>query len=52
VSPLCVPSPDGLGPDLQSLGDPHPFHPTGIGELRMAIPVVDRVGVPAPAPPG
>jgi len=26
--------------------DPHPFHPTGIGELRLAIPVVDRVGVP------
>lgn len=46
LSPLCTPSADGLGPDLQSLDDPHPFHPTAVGELRLAIPVVDRVGVP------
>jgi hypothetical protein len=52
LSPLCTPSPDGLGPDLQSLDDPHPFHPTGVGELRLAIPVVDRIGVPAGVPPG
>ncbi|MEJ2886714.1 GDSL-type esterase/lipase family protein [Actinomycetospora aeridis] len=52
LTPLCEPSPDGLGPDLQSLADPHPFHPTGIGELRLAIPVVDRIGLPpAAAPP-
>ena len=46
LAPLCTPSADGLGPDLQSLDDPHPFHPTAVGELRLAIPVVDRVGVP------
>ncbi|GAA4923278.1 GDSL-like lipase/acylhydrolase family protein [Actinomycetospora succinea] len=52
LTPLCEPSPDGLGPDLQSLDDPHPFHPTGVGELRLAIPVVDRIGLPpAAAPP-
>jgi hypothetical protein len=52
VSPLCVPSTDGLGPDLQSLDDPHPFHPTGVGELRMAIPVVARLGASTAPPPG
>ena len=52
LSPLCAPSADGLGPDLQSLEDPHPFHPTGVGELRLAIPVVDRIGVPSGPPPG
>jgi hypothetical protein len=52
LTPLCEPSPDGLGPDLQSLDDPHPFHPTAVGELRLAIPVVDRVGVPSAPPPG
>ncbi|MHC1561947.1 GDSL-type esterase/lipase family protein [Actinomycetospora sp. C-140] len=51
VRPLCTPSPDGLGPDLQSIDDPYPFHPTGVGELRMTIPVVDRIGVPSTAPP-
>lgn len=48
LRPLCEPAPDGLGPDLQSIDDPHPFHPTGVGELRMAIPVVDRIGVLEP----
>jgi hypothetical protein len=54
LTPLCEPSPDGLGPDLQALDDPYPFHPTGIGELRLAIPVVDRIGMPpiAAPPPG
>lgn len=51
LRPLCTPSPDGLGPDLQSLEDPHPFHPTGVGVLRLAIPVVDRIGLPSGAPP-
>jgi hypothetical protein len=42
LRPLCAgpgrgePGPDGLGPDLQGLGDPFPFHPTGVGTLRMA----------------
>jgi hypothetical protein len=46
LRPLCTPGPDGLGPDLQSLDDPHPFHPTGVGELRMTIPVLQRIGPP------
>ena len=37
---LCDPRGDGLGPDLQGMGDIAPFHPTGIGELRMASAVV------------
>jgi hypothetical protein len=42
LGPLCSgsgqaePGPDGLGPDLQGLADPFPFHPTGVGTLRMA----------------
>jgi len=44
LRPLCPPGGqdplgDGLGPDLQGLADPHPFHPTGIGSLRMAAAV-------------
>lgn len=39
LAPLCRPSGDGLGPDLQGFGDPHPFHPTGIGSVRMAASV-------------
>jgi len=37
---LCEPGSDGLGPDLQGLADPFPFHPTGVGSLRMASSVV------------
>jgi len=45
LRPLCPPGPedlprDGLGPDLQGLADAHPFHPTGVGSLRMASAVV------------
>jgi hypothetical protein len=40
---------DGLGPDLQGMSDPFPFHPTGIGSLRMASSVV-RLLEPAPVP--
>ncbi len=36
---LCEPDPDGLGPDLQGLGAPYPFHPTAVGALRMAAAV-------------
>jgi lysophospholipase L1-like esterase len=36
LSPLCAKDLDGLGPDLQGLTDGHPFHPTGLGELRIA----------------
>ncbi|NMH78037.1 hypothetical protein HF577_13205 [Pseudonocardia xinjiangensis] len=37
---LCEDGTDGLGPDLQGMADPFPFHPTGIGSLRMASSVV------------
>ncbi len=40
---------DGLGPDLQGMTDPFPFHPTGIGSLRMASAVVRHI---APVPAG
>jgi lysophospholipase L1-like esterase len=44
---LCDTGSDGLGPDLQGLADPFPFHPTGIGSLRMASSVVRLVPPPA-----
>ena len=34
---------DPLGADLQGLGDSNPFHPTGVGVLRMASAVVQVV---------
>jgi hypothetical protein len=45
---LCEDGVDGLGPDLQGMADPFPFHPTGIGSLRMASSVVRLLG-PTPA---
>lgn len=39
VRPLCAPDTDGLGPDLQGLTEPSPFHPTGVGSLRIAASV-------------
>jgi hypothetical protein len=46
---LCERGTDGLGPDLQGMADPFPFHPTGVGSLRMASSVVREI---APAPAG
>jgi GDSL-like Lipase/Acylhydrolase family len=43
LAPLCAPDTDGLGPDLQGLRDPHPFHPTGIGMIRLAAAVAHAV---------
>jgi hypothetical protein len=43
---LCEDGTDGLGPDLQGMADPFPFHPTGIGSLRMASSVL-RLIAPA-----
>jgi len=40
LTPLCGQVSDTLGPDLQGLADPAPFHPTGIGVLRLASAVV------------
>jgi lysophospholipase L1-like esterase len=40
LAPLCRTSADQLGPDLQGLADSDPFHPTGIGMIRLASSVV------------
>jgi hypothetical protein len=48
---LCEKGEDGLGPDLQGMSDPFPFHPTGVGSLRMASSVV-RLITPTPIPGG
>jgi hypothetical protein len=43
LTPLCEPSTDKLGPDIQGLKDSHPFHLTGIGMVRMASSVVRTI---------
>jgi lysophospholipase L1-like esterase len=40
LTTLCQPSQDQLGADLQGLDGPNPFHPTGIGMVRLASAVV------------
>jgi lysophospholipase L1-like esterase len=47
LGPLCRPDPDSLGPDLQGLADPFPFHPTAVGSLRMAASVLPLAVPPA-----
>ena len=47
LRPLCGAGGDGLGPDIQGLADPFPFHPTGVGSLRMASSVARLVQLPA-----
>lgn len=47
LRPLCSPDPrtaGDLGPDLQGLASPNPFHPTGVGSLRTASAVVRQIG--------
>ncbi|WP_218597307.1 hypothetical protein, partial [Pseudonocardia oceani] len=46
LRPLCGAERTGLGPDLQGLTDPFPFHPTGVGSLRMAAAVTPLLGPP------
>jgi lysophospholipase L1-like esterase len=43
LATLCEPSQDQLGPDLQGLNDAHPFHPTGIGMIRIASSAVRTI---------
>jgi hypothetical protein len=50
LTPLCGQPSDSLGPDIQGLGDPAPFHPTAIGMLRLASSVVRLLGAPVTAP--
>lgn len=53
LTPLCAPSRDGMGPDLQGLGEPEPFHPTSTGSLRIAAAVSAALAGPRPpAQPG
>jgi hypothetical protein len=40
LTPLCAPASASLGPDIQGLADPAPFHPTGVGVLRLASSVL------------
>jgi lysophospholipase L1-like esterase len=47
LSLLCDPHSDGLGPDIQGMADAFPFHPTGIGSLRIASAVVRLIAPPA-----
>ncbi len=42
LTPLCAPTHDQLGADLQGLADREPFHPTAVGVLRTAS-VVTRL---------
>lgn len=47
LGPLCNGSSGaGLGPDLQGLADPFPFHPTAVGSLRIAASVTPLLGPP------
>lgn len=49
LATLCNPHNDHLGADIQGLDDGHPFHPTGIGMVRLAasvVPVIKPVGAP------
>jgi lysophospholipase L1-like esterase len=43
VTTLCASAQAGSPPDLQGLGDPHPFHPTAIGMVRLAASVAQVV---------
>ena len=40
---LCEPNSDKLGADIQGLDGTNPFHPTGIGMIRMASAVVQVI---------
>jgi hypothetical protein len=43
LATLCQASDPEIGPDLQGLDDAHPFHPTGIGIIRIAASVFAAV---------
>lgn len=44
LTPLCARPDPLLGPDLQGLDDPAPFHPTAIGMVRLGAAVHAAVG--------
>lgn len=43
LAPLCESEKDRGDADIQGLSDSHPFHPTGIGMIRMASSVVRAI---------
>ncbi|MFC4999418.1 GDSL-type esterase/lipase family protein [Dactylosporangium cerinum] len=43
LAPLCSPDSDRLGADIQGLDGSNPFHPTGVGSIRMASAVVQEI---------
>ncbi|MBN9113621.1 MAG: hypothetical protein J0I34_33200 [Pseudonocardia sp.] len=47
LTPLCGGPSPLLGPDLQGLAGPHPFHPTAVGSLRLAASVANVIGPPS-----
>ena len=51
LTPLCADAGDGMGPDLQGLGDPYPFHPTAVGSLRTAAALAEAVALAGAAAP-
>lgn len=51
LTPLCAVTGDGMGPDLQGLGDPYPFHPTAVGSLRTAAALAEAVAFAGGAAP-
>ena len=52
LTPLCGVSGDRMGPDLQGLDRPDPFHPTALGSLRMAASTAAALAVPREEAPG
>jgi hypothetical protein len=51
LATLCQPGDPEVGRDLQGLEDPYPFHPTGIGMVRLAATVLAAID-PGPSSPG
>ena len=51
LTPLCATAGDGMGPDLQGLADPYPFHPTAVGSLRTAAVLAEAVALSGAAAP-
>jgi lysophospholipase L1-like esterase len=48
LRPLCSPDSTGLGPDIEGLASPHRFHPTALGELKLASQVAAQLTVEQP----
>lgn len=50
LATLCQPGDPEVGRDLQGLEDPYPFHPTGVGMVRLAAAVLAAIGADSPVP--